>query len=186
MTKFAEGSTFVSKLHKERKCEERLVGGEYDGTGRYASQEIPVDTFSFSVSGQRTVCTARFAFARVGVQIHVNVRPDQREDAFEYVRGVVTEILEREEAGLRKREREDFDIDEAPFDLFGRVVSIDYGLTIPLPNYESRKIDIGMTEPIDDGELLGDGIERVQAWILERLDEEQKRMSQDGGSDVGI
>lgn len=182
---FAEGSTFTSKLHK-RKGEERHVGGEYDGTGRYAKQEIPVDTFPFRVSGQRTVCTGRFAFARVSVAMKVSVHADGREEAFEYVRGVVTEILEREEAALRKKKRENKDIEEATVKIFGRVIEVEYGLTIPMPNYESKKIDIGMVEPVDDDESLEVAIDRVQAWVIERLADEQGKMEQDEGADVGI
>lgn len=185
MLKFAEGSTFISKLHK-RKGEERHIGGEYAGTGRYAKQEIPVDVFPFKVSGQRTICTGRFAFARVGVTMQVSVRADQRDEAFEYVSNVVAEVVDREEAGLRKQERENKDIEDTPLKLFGRSIEIEYGLTIPLPNYESKKVDVGMTEPIDDDESLEEAIDRVQAWILERLDEKQREIEKDDGSDTGI
>ena len=185
ITTFAEGSVSVTKLHK-RDGEERLVGAEHAGTGRYATQEIPMDTFPFKVTGHRTICTGRFAFARVGVSMQVNVMADQRDEAFEYVRGVVTEILEREESGLRNRERENGIIEDATVKMWGRVIEINYGLTIPFPNYESKKIEIGMTEPIGDDEPLEEAIERVQAWILERLDEEQRKFEQDSSVDVGI
>ena len=184
-TTHAEGSTFTSKLHK-RDGEERHIGGEYDGTGRYAKQEVPVDAYPFKVSGSRTISTGRYAFARVSFTMEVYVRADQRDEAFDYVSNVVTEVLEREEHGLRRQKRDPKDIEDTPLKMWGRVITFEYGLTLPMPGYESRKIDIGLTEPIDDDASLEESIGKVQAWIIGRLDEKQRETEKDDGSDTGL
>ena len=185
----SEGSTFTSKSAKSKGGEERQIGSELGRTGRFAQHSYPDNAYPISVSSGRTISTGRFAFARIGFTIEARVVLDEasRAEAYECMEGIVTQVLSREEAALRGEEPEPLSIDE-PEGMFARVIRFEYGLTIPFPNFESRKIDVGIHEPVDDGESMEDAIERAQKWILERLDQKQLEVGKadETDTDYGI
>jgi len=178
-----EGSTYTSKTAKHKGEEERFTGGELDRTGRFVQHNYPDNAYLISVSSGRTISIGRFAFARITFTIEARVimEDDARAEAYALMQEIVTEVLGREEAALRKEKVEFKKLDVGENLLYARTIRLEYGLTIPLPNCESRKVDVGIAEPVDDDEPIENAIERVQKWVLERLAQKRSEVVADDG-----
>ena len=76
---------------------------------------------------------------------------------------------------------------EVPDGVWARKISVEYGMTMPLAKFESAKVDVGVTEPISDGETIEAAISRAQEWVLIRVDTKVKRIrGGDQKADVGF
>ena len=62
-------------------------------------------------------------------------------------------------------------------------VNINLGLTISLGNYNSAKLNFGVTDPVREGESVDDAFERIYSFVEKKLVEKQEALlkEMDGG-----
>lgn len=180
-----EGHTFEMRSEKKGGVE-RSLGSLFGGTGQFIAHKDQVGSQD-TVRSSRTIETARFEFARFTFAVTGSADPDKSDELHDYLLGAVKELVEREEAGVRKQEREDVVIEEPDFEVWARWVNVDYGLTISGPKkYESAKVDIGIREPIPDGIPLEDAIPKIISLTEQRIADGRDKLGPGADADVGI
>jgi hypothetical protein len=124
--------------------------------------------FEMNASGKRTISLAPYEFARVTVGLTASFPSSlDRAEAYKRLRAVIDEMLSRELAAIRGDERKERPIEIS--DAFGRTVFLEYGLTIRLKEYENATIDVGRSEPLDDGADLDAELRTLGEWLGDLL-----------------
>jgi hypothetical protein len=94
-----------------------------------------------------TINLGNYEFARI--QVTVNAVGDIKliEETEAYIEAVAGEILNREVASVKGRERENKAVPDPPEHIQYCIIGLDYGLTVNVGNMNSRKIDRGYSIP---------------------------------------
>jgi len=122
---------------------------------------------------QRTIEIGRYKFARVGVGLRVVVHDVDAEEAGRQVAHVCNLLLQAEVASITK---EPFDPVVPALDIqYTRpYIKVLYGFTIPKGKMDSVKFDIEDDRPLEAGESLADGYQRIAAGVSARAREMYK------------
>ncbi len=137
------------------------------------------DMMELTYSAGRTISLGNFEFVRIQIGAKVGRNADVDNDKcdmkFDKVKAFVCEVLDREEALVRKVTREP----EALPALSGvnRAVWVEYGLTInAAAKFESHKIDIGLSRPIGDNEDASEAMTALETYLAQRISDERERL----------
>jgi hypothetical protein len=135
------------------------------------------DTLDLSYAAGRTISLGNFEFVRIliGACVGYVPVPSVQDGAFDEVKAFVTEILAREEAMVRRAQREQAALPPLPG--VNRVIWVEYGLTLNAGiKYESHKVDIGMSRPIGDGEDPAEAMAAMETYLAQRVAAERDRL----------
>jgi len=137
-----------------------------------------------SVSLGRTVSLGDYQFARVSVRVAGNSSHFPRSHTHALCRGLAAEILDREIAVVSKTKREETPLSEWS-SLYDVVVTIDYGLTLKIRQFESAKIDVSFEQALEgDWE---DAVKAIQKVVSDVLEAEAAKVSEmKKATDLGI
>lgn len=165
-----EGSLYESTTRK-KSGEEELENATTGGSGSIVKQKRSGGTEPVHVRIGRTIQTGQYAYARVTIGFELNVHREDIDEGYDVALAVVEELLSREIASIRSEDRERVEIEANLPEgrAFGRKLSIEYGLTIPIKKFESAKVDVGRTEPLADDESLEDAVARLSTWVEARI-----------------
>ena len=126
------------------------IPDQYDnGTTEMVRLAVDPANPAFPVSADigATINLGNFESARVHVTIMAVGDIRKLEETSEWIEATAGEVLNREVASIKKRERDNKAVEDCPEHVQYVVIGINYGLTINLGNYESRKIDLGYSIP---------------------------------------
>ena len=184
-TKHEEGHTYEMRQHK-KDGKESVTGSLFGGTGRFSAHSDQAGSQD-TVRASRTIQTGNFQFARFTFAVTATADPDKSSELHDWLLGAVAEMVAREEAGIRNEERPDVAIEEPEFEVWGRWINVDYGLTIPGPaKYESGKVDIGVREPVPDGIPLEEALPHVLKLTERRIEDGAGKLGPGADADMGI
>lgn len=160
-----EGRTYMSISKKESGDKDyRETRSLNEPNGSTAMQKV-TSAQELRFCQGRTVNLGNYESARISVSYsaHGDVLVDE-------ARAIVSEVLSREIANLSNKSRDNNPLVDTVGE--GAVIGIDYGLTLNLGNFESAKIDIGITTPIADDENIEASIRRITAECEQRIKQE--------------
>ena len=115
-----------------------------------------------------TINLGNYESARVHVTIDAVGDIRKIEDTEAWIEAVAGEMLNREVAVMRQREREPKDVPACPDHVQYLVVGLTYGLTINVGDFNSRKVDLGYSIPARPGDVL-DAFEKMGKYLGGRL-----------------
>jgi len=188
------GSTKVDVSKKsEGKKEYTPVSSKDEVHPKAVDQRVVGEGSSFRISQGRTLNLGNYESARVHVSFGgTNFKTDIERDQAD---GVVREILAQEIAILTNQDR-----DRRPLGITSEFVHpeamyvrLEYGLTLNLGNFESARVDVAVTMPVESTGNTGnvatditDAASKAQNEAGERIQREAKAIKGlKGGSDIG-
>lgn len=177
MEQVKQGATFVSSTVEKRGFEDTRSGAGAEGR-----KEVPEGCLHGSYSAGRTISLGNFNFSRVTATVEYWFLPADRDAVLQYARQVVGEILEREVASCRGQQYEAKPLDDCPDEVKNLTLQIEYGLTINLGKFESAKVDVSYSQPIDEGQTVEQLILMVQDWCGKRVAEESTKIRKSGST----
>jgi hypothetical protein len=178
----SEGRTFFSVSRKAGRDDYQETRSSNEPNGDRAVQKVN-DQTEIRVCHGRTINLGNYESARISVSY--TAMSDDYESAMESARGIVLEILAREVASLKGESRKPVSLGETVGS--GAMVGLDYGLTLNLGNFESAKIDIGVTAPVGDEEAVEDARSRISESCENRVKDEVAIIrGLKGGDDLGF
>jgi hypothetical protein len=114
-------------------------------------------------SGGRTISLRPFEFARIDVRIAAN----GGEDELALLRKGVNAVVAAETSALTSESKQSLPDLSFLDGLSGVLISVNYGMTFSLPNFESYRFDVSIQQARTDGESVNDLFGKIAA-ITER------------------
>lgn len=63
-------------------------------------------------------------------------------------------------------------------------IQVSMGATVNIGNYESRKVSIGISYPVEDSKNIKPSIEKLKAFVKKQLDKEVEKIREEFGGSV--
>lgn len=131
----------------------------------------------------RTIGTGEFEFARFDIELEATA--GDRGLLIAWLRSVVKEIADREEAQIVGSERQPLEMALSGCEIWNRRLRISYGMTLQgKKRFESHRFDVQLRELIPADEGLEDAVQRFGEWLEVRVKEEIARVK--GVADEGV
>lgn len=179
-----EGRTFVSVSKKTGRDEYREVRDENSENGERAVQSVTKGS-EIRVAHGRTVNLGNYESARITVSYSAVGSEAGVEKGMEKSRIIVMEALSREVCNLSQKPHTKKELG-LPIGEAAKI-GVDYGLTLNLGNFESAKVDVGVTIPIPDGSTVDEALVRLSEILEKRIKAEVDAIrGLKGADDIGI
>lgn len=177
MTEKTRGNERVTEVYAVANEPDRPVRDAARDHGPLVEQAAG-DTVDASYTAGRTISLGDFEFVRIAIGARTGRLPGDAgsdTDAFEAIQAFVGEVLAREEALVRRTQREPQPLPPLPG--IRRMIWVEYGLTLKAAvRYESHKVDIGLSRPLGDGEDAGAALAAIQEYLAARVAAERDRL----------